>query len=184
MSCAAKGKEISPDAAPLAELRRRLAVWTPDRVGTLMFVRDGERLLLIRKKRGHGRGRINAPGGKVEAGESPWRCAVRETWEEVGVRVAEAVPMAELKFVDQADEQWLGHVFLASSHEGVPVETAEATPLWFPINAVPYGDMWEDDRLWLPHVLAGRFVRGAFLFNAGTLVAHEFAWGPAGSPQP
>lgn len=181
MSCAPKGREISPNAALRSELRRRLRVWTPDRVGTLLFIRDGERLLLIRKKRGHGRGRINAPGGKVEAGESPWQCAVRETREEVGVQVAEAVPMAELKFVDQADEQWLGHVFLASSHEGVPVETAEAAPLWFPVHAIPYEDMWEDDRLWLPHVLAGRFVCGAFLFDAGALVAHEFEWGAAES---
>ena len=180
MSCAANGKEVSPDAALRSELRRRLATWTPDRVGTLMFIRDGGRLLLIRKKRGHGRGRINAPGGKVEAGESPLRCAVRETREEVDVRVAEAVPMAELKFVDQADEQWLGHVFLASNYEGVPVETAEATPLWFPIDAIPYDEMWEDDRLWLPHVLLGRCVRGAFLFDAGKLVAHEFEWARSG----
>lgn len=182
MNSAANGKEVSADAVRLSDLHRRLRVWTPDRVGTLMFIRDGERLLLIRKKRGHGRGRINAPGGKVEAGESPWRCAVRETEEEVGVQVAEAVPMAELKFVDQAEEQWLGHVFLASSYKGVPFATKEATPLWFPVHAIPYDEMWEDDRLWLPHVLSGRFVRGAFLFDAGALVAHEFEWTYDGPP--
>ena len=26
--------------------------------------------------------------------------------------------------------------------------------------------MWEDDRLWVPHVLAGRRVRGSFHFSA------------------
>ena len=165
----------------LEKLRRRLADWTPERVGTLMFVRDGNRLLLIRKKRGHGAGRINAPGGKVEPDESPVQCAMRETLEEVGVRVVKAVRMAELRFVEQADEQWLGHVFVASRYEGVPKETAEATPFWFPIDAIPYDQMWEDDRLWLPPMLAGRFVQGAFLFEGGKLVAHEFT---AVSPHP
>ena len=164
----------TPNPALLAKLRQRLVDWTPENVGTLMFIRDGGWLLLIRKKRGHGAGRINAPGGKVEPGESPLQCAVRETQEETGVRVTEAVRMAELKFIEQADEQWLGHVFLASGYEGAPTETAEATPLWFPVNAIPYDQMWEDDRLWLPQVLAGNFVRGAFLFQAGALVAHEF----------
>ena len=171
-----EGVVASPDPSQLAKLRRRLADWTPERVGTLMFIRDGERLLLIRKKRGHGAGRINAPGGKVEPDETPLQCAVRETQEEIGVQVLEARRMAELKFVEQADEQWLGHVFLASKCAGVPTETGEATPQWFPIDAIPYDQMWEDDRLWLPQVLAGRFVRGAFLFEAGALVAHEFAW--------
>ena len=171
-----QGVVATPEPSLLAKLRRRLADWTPERVGTLMFIRDDERLLLIRKKRGHGAGRINAPGGKVEPDETPLQCAVRETQEEIGVRVVAATRMAELKFVEQADEQWLGHVFLASQYEGAPTETSEATPLSFPVNAIPYDQMWEDDRLWLPHVLAGRFVRGAFLFEAGALIAHEFEW--------
>ena len=156
-----------------SELRRRLVGWRADLVGTLMLVRDRGRLLLIHKKRGHGAGRISAPGGKREPGESALQCAVRETQEEVGVRVRTAALVADLKFVERHGEQWRGYVFLAGETEGGPRETGEAKPHWFALHALPYHRMWEDSRLWLPEVLAGRFVQGAFLFNAGALVAHD-----------
>ena len=41
--------------------------WRPVDVATLVFVVDGARILLIHKKRGLGAGKINGPGGRVEA---------------------------------------------------------------------------------------------------------------------
>ena len=52
--------------------------WRPDFVGTLVFVIDGAKVLLIRKKTGHGAGKINGPGGKFEETETVSECAVRE----------------------------------------------------------------------------------------------------------
>lgn len=52
---------------------------------SLAFVDDG-RLLGVRKR---GTDRFMLPGGKIEPGESPAACAVREAEEEIGVRVAE-----------------------------------------------------------------------------------------------
>jgi len=48
---------------------------------TLTFVTEGSRLLLIRKKRGLGAGKINGPGGRLEQGETPLACAIREVEE-------------------------------------------------------------------------------------------------------
>ena len=155
-----------------AELERRLQGWQPEFTGTLLFTVAGGELLLIHKKRGHGAGRINAPGGKVDAGETPLACALRETREEVGIRVRDASLMAELKFVDRVDAQWLGYVFVASEFEGTPVETPEARPFWVPLDRIPYHEMWEDDRIWLPELLAGRPVRADFLFESGKLLSY------------
>ena len=44
--------------------------WQPEIVCTLMFVTRGDEVLLIRKKRGLGAGKINGPGGKVDPGET------------------------------------------------------------------------------------------------------------------
>ncbi|MEO1370466.1 MAG: NUDIX domain-containing protein, partial [Acidobacteriota bacterium] len=52
--------------------------WRPTDRATLVFVIDGGRILLIRKKRGLGAGKVNGPGGRLEAGETPVQCAVRE----------------------------------------------------------------------------------------------------------
>ena len=80
--------------------------------------------------------------------------------------------MGELKFLDRVDSQWLGHVFVASKYEGTPVETAEARPFWVPLDRIPYDEMWEVDRIWLPEILAGRLLRGEFLFDAGRLLSY------------
>ena len=37
--------------------------WQPEEVATLMFIIQGDSVLLIRKKRGLGAGKINGPGG-------------------------------------------------------------------------------------------------------------------------
>ena len=44
--------------------------WSPKEIGTLVYVADGDRILLIEKLRGHGAGLINAPGGRLERGET------------------------------------------------------------------------------------------------------------------
>ena len=61
--------------------------WKPSVLATLMFIVDEQtqKVLLIRKKRGLGAGKINGPGGKIDPGESSLDCAVRETQEELGV---------------------------------------------------------------------------------------------------
>ena len=150
-----------------------LEPFVPDSHATLMFIeRDGE-LLLIRKKRGHGAGKINGPGGMVERGETPLQCAVRETAEEVGLNVLGAEPLAELRFYDTEGSRMLGVAFKARRWQGVPIETAEAAPFWCPINSLPYEAMWEDDALWLPWLLRDRPVIGSFLMHEEHLLSHR-----------
>jgi 8-oxo-dGTP diphosphatase len=156
-----------------AELNRLLVGWKPDMVGTLMFVVDAGKVLLIHKKRGHGAGKINAPGGKIEPGETAVECALRETLEEVGIKAIAPRLMGTFKFVDQVSSQWLGYAFVATAYEGQPVETAEARPQWFEFERIPFALMWDDDQFWLPEILAGRAVTGEFLFDDGALLTHR-----------
>ena len=60
------------------------STWTPTDYATLTFILREGQVLLIRKKRGLGAGKINGPGGKLEKNESLAECAVREVQEEVG----------------------------------------------------------------------------------------------------
>lgn len=136
---------------------------------TLCFVvRDG-RVLLIEKRRGLGEGWYNGPGGKLEDGETAQECAIREVREEVGIRVAadELEPAGELTFTLDGTVHTVCRVFRTDSFEGEPEPSSEAIPAWFAVDDVPYDQMWEDDRLWLPIVLDGRSVRGTFHFEGG-----------------
>jgi 8-oxo-dGTP diphosphatase len=166
-------EDFAGEPSHLAELARRLEGWRPDRTGTLMFLHHAGRVLLIRKRRGHGAGKINGPGGKPEPGETPLQCVIRETEEETGLHVHAPRLAAVFRFIDIHQPDWLGFIYRAGRWSGEPRVTAEAFPDWYPITALPFDEMWEDDRLWLPRVLSGDLLEGDFLFADGALLAHR-----------
>src|ERR1035441_3997329 len=57
------------------------AAWKPTEYANLCFVMREGQILLIRKKRGLGVGKINGPGGRLEKGETALDSAIRETQE-------------------------------------------------------------------------------------------------------
>lgn len=139
--------------------------WQPRELATLCFIVQGGRVLLIRKKRGLGAGKINAPGGKLEPGETALAAAIRETQEEVGVTPLQLEARGTLHFQFTDGFSLRCSVFVADGLEGTLIETDEATPLWVSVDAVPYHEMWEDDQYWLPQVLAGASFEGWFEFD-------------------
>jgi len=140
-------------------------------------VAPDEELLMIRKRRGLGADLYNGPGGKVEPDETPAEAAVRETNEETGVDVGAVEKRGEFDFFFGDDHVFCCHVYVATGVSGEPEETPEAFPEWRARKDVPYDEMWEDDVLWLPHVLDGETVRAVFYFDADgdDLLEHEVA---------
>ncbi len=148
---------------------------------TLCFiVRDG-RVLLIRKKRGIGAGKINGPGGKVDPGESPLQAAVRETEEEIGVTPLRPELRGDLRFNFRDGLRLRCLIYLATECIGAPYETAEAIPLWFSTDEVPYAEMWEDDQFWLPLLLAGKSFRGVVEVDGEHTVGQQIDVLPEGA---
>ncbi len=150
--------------------------WRPEIRATLMFVRHGDEVLLIRKLRGIGAGKVNAPGGKIDLGETPAESAIRETEEEVKVTPINPRKMGELSFAMTDMPDIYCHVFVASEHEGEAAETPEAIPMWTHRFRIPYELMWEDDQHWLPRMLEGETFRGKFLFEGERIQWMEIDW--------
>lgn len=127
-------------------------------------------VLLGRKKFGLGQGNFVGLGGKLEPGESPVEAAVREVEEESGVRVraGDLQPRGKLSYHFPHRESWSqeSHVFVCERWELHPSESDELNPEWFALDAVPFGEMWDDARFWLPSVLAGGHVERSFTFGA------------------
>ena len=148
------------------------ATWDPTDVATLVFVVRDHEILLIRKKRGLGAGKINGPGGRVDPGETPYDCAIRETQEELGITPIGVAHHGENRFQFIDGYSIHVHVYLAHDFDGTPIETDEAIPLWTPRHALPYHEMWADDILWLPHVLDGHRIDGRYIFDGDTMLDH------------
>eukprot|EP01129_Flabellula_baltica_P008633 TRINITY_DN3451_c0_g1_i2.p1 TRINITY_DN3451_c0_g1~~TRINITY_DN3451_c0_g1_i2.p1 ORF type:complete len:160 (-),score=26.71 TRINITY_DN3451_c0_g1_i2:73-552(-) len=138
---------------------------------SLLFLIDQHRhhILLAHKKRGFGTHKYNGVGGKAEEGESIEETAIRECQEEIEVDVSacDLKKVGVLKFYYESNPKWnnVCHVFITHQWTGVPSETEEMNPHWFPIDEIPYESMWVDDKLWLPRVLNGHQVHYEFLFD-------------------
>jgi len=148
-------------------------VWTPRWRATLLFVcRDGA-VLLIRKKRGLGAGKINGPGGRIEPGETALAAAVREVEEELRITPLNPEERGRLRFQFLDGLSIEAHVFCAEDFTGIPTETDEAAPLWVARQAIPYDQMWADDRVWLPVFLSSRYFFGFFTFDGERMLDHR-----------
>ncbi len=155
--------------------------WQPNMRATLVFVRRGDEVLLIHKKRGLGAGKINGPGGKLEAGETPLQAAVREVEEELKITALDLEEMGVLRFqfVDGLAIHCV--VFTAARFTGVPTETDEAIPEWFRVDEIPYEKMWQDDQYWLPRMLGGEKFDARFDFDDETMLTKRVEWEAEGT---
>jgi len=155
--------------------------WRPRDVAAVTYLTrsGGAEVLLMHKKRGLGAGKINAPGGRLEPGETAAEAAVREFEEEVGLRITgepRAVGVQRHQFVDGLGLEI--HLFVATGFSGTLVETDEAKPFWNSTEAIPYGRMWADNRLWLHQVLDGAHVSGRFVFDGDAMLDYEVRLSP------
>lgn len=133
---------------------------------TIVFLLKDDQVLLAMKKRGFGAGKWNGVGGKIEDGETIEQAAIRETQEEIGVTPLKFERVAHHTFkLPNMDQDLISHTFIVREWQGEPVETEEMAPKWFKFNEIPYDKMWDDDKFWLPEVLAGNKLVCAFDFD-------------------
>lgn len=138
----------------------------------------GQRQVLLGMKlQGFGTGKVMGLGGHVEAGETAAEAAVREVFEECGARVDPAglSERATIVFRFPTRPKWDAVVtaFFAERWTGEPADSAEITSVWHDVDALPLDRMWDDERYWLPRVLAGERLTAEITYATDcTTVAH------------
>jgi 8-oxo-dGTP pyrophosphatase MutT (NUDIX family) len=141
----------------------------PKNQATLCIPLNGDEVLLGMKKRGFGAGKYNSFGGKFDSSKDKTieDTAVRELEEESGLcsKLEDLTKVAEMDYFYPYKTEWnqTVHIYTISTFSGEPQETEEMAFQWFHRNNIPYHQMWDDDKYWLPLVLEGKCLRGTVI---------------------
>lgn len=104
----------------------------------VMMIRDGK-VLLGRRKGAHGEGTFGWAGGHLELGETLEECAVREVFEETGIKVKELKFLC-LSNIIEYGKHYVDIEFLCTDISGDP-ELNEPEKIevwgWYPLDKLP-----------------------------------------------
>ena len=118
------------------------------------------------QNRGFGKGHWNFPGGKIEQAETPIRCAIRETLEETGVKVSGLTDPCIFKFyVEGRGLDFIVHMFSPKAFSGTPKSTSEGEVKWVKTDKIPFHQMWDRDKYWVPLILQGLRFDAKFYYD-------------------
>lgn len=132
---------------------------------SLSIVEDvaNHKFLMIRHHRGINEGCVNFPGGKKEIGESMEDCVIRETYEETGLKIKNPKQVGYIEF---PTKDFYVYVFKSTEFSGAIKENKdEVDAFWIEEDKIPYEQMREADRNFLPEIMAGKYVKRRFIYD-------------------
>lgn len=147
---------------------------------TLCYVRSQGCTLMIhriKKQNDMHAGKWNGLGGKLEPGETPEECALREIWEESGIKVKNLHWKGFLTFPQFANqENWYAFVFIADADQEMIIDSNEGELRWIPNDKILELDLWEGDRIFLPWLDQPRFFSAKFNYQDKKLVDYQVSF--------
>ncbi|MFN2151842.1 MAG: NUDIX hydrolase [Anaerolineales bacterium] len=152
------------------------------KLATLCYIRQNGKTLMIhriKKENDMHAGKWNGLGGKLEAGETPEECALREIWEEAGITVKNLTLRGLITFPGFSDdEDWYAFLFIANYDEGELIDSPEGDLRWIPNDKLLELNLWPGDRIFIPWLDQPGFFSGKFVYQDGELVEHEVVFYP------
>ena len=117
---------------------------------TLCYVqKDNKYLMLhrIKKEEDVNEGKWIGIGGRIELGETPEQCLVREAMEETGLNLTSYQYRGIVHFRSEDYEDEEMHLFTADAFEGELTECNEGVLKWIDRDKIYDLPMWEGDKL-------------------------------------
>ena len=147
------------------------------KLATLCYVRRAGKTLMIhriKKANDMHQGKWNGLGGKLDPGETPEECAIREIYEESGLTVRNPLLKGFITFPGFANEEdWYTFLFVCTEFEGTLVDSEEGYLEWIGDDHLLELNLWEGDRIFIPWLDQPGFFSGKFNYKNGQFIDHE-----------
>lgn len=147
------------------------------KLATLCYVqRNGQTLMVhrVKKQNDMHQGKWNGLGGKLEPGESPEECAIREVREESGLNCRNPRLRGMITFpaFDEIDD-WYTFLFTIDDFEGDLIDSPEGVLGWIDDDKLLALNLWPGDRVFLPWIFDNRFFSAKFVYERGEFQEYE-----------
>ena len=147
------------------------------KLGTLIYLkRDRKTLMLhrVKKEQDFHEGKWNGLGGKLEPGETPEECAIREVKEESGLDLKNPRLRGIITFpmFDQVDD-WYVYLFTGSDFSGELIDSPEGNLDWIDDDKVLDLNLWEGDYTFLKWLDQDQFFSAKFTYENKQLIDHS-----------
>ncbi len=143
---------------------------------TLCYLkREGYTLMIHRNKKKNDihKSKWNGLGGKIEKGETPEECVIREVYEESGILIKNPVLKGVITFPEFKGEDWLVFVFVAYTNKKELIESKEGSLSWIKEEEITRLNLWEGDRIFLKWLKKDRFFSAKFVYIKESLSHHS-----------
>ncbi|MBR6676145.1 MAG: 8-oxo-dGTP diphosphatase [Clostridia bacterium] len=129
------------------------------KITTLCYISSGERTLMLhrtKKENDENAGKWVGIGGKLEAGESPEDCLVREVFEETGLTLESYAFRGIVTFVSDTWGTEYMCLYTAEVSDERVSECSEGDLVWVENHRLDSLPMWEGDRVFFDLLKKGR----------------------------
>ena len=145
---------------------------------TICYIEKNEKYLMlhrIKKQNDINRDKWIGIGGKVEDGESPHDCIIREIKEETGISPTNIRYRGLITFVSNIYETEYMHLFSCNEFEGEIISSCDEGNLeWIAINDLLDLPMWEVDKIFLSLLKKeNRFFSLKLVYTEDTLTSYS-----------
>ncbi len=149
------------------------------KLATLCYVIDkkhNKTLMLhrVKKENDYHEGKWNGLGGKLEQGESPEDCVIREVKEESGLTVANPKMKGFITFpLFDGKDDWHVFVFTAEDFAGDLIDPNEGVLEWIPSDKLTELNLWDGDAIFLKWLDGDKFFSAKFNYENGKFIDYE-----------
>lgn len=139
------------------------------KLATLCYIQHNNKTLMLyrnKKENDYHEGKWNGLGGKLEPGETPEECAIREVYEESGLIIKNPQMKGIITFpMFDGKDDWYVFLFLFNGFEGKLIDSPEGTLKWIETEKLTELNLWEGDKIFVPWLFQNKFFSAKFNYK-------------------